>query len=206
MGHLAVVRVLCGDLDTTVDCVDKSGCSSLWAAASRGLLSVLEVLHEHGGDVNRPNSELCTPLLAASQHSNLDTVTYLLTHGAVSHINTPNKDGLTPIWVAAHAGNIPLIHLLHDHGADVNQTNKAGESPVWVACLRSKFHALTFLYDRGADIDAPNHNGCTPLWMAAKSGNFDIVRALHVLGCDLDRCDKVRPSFHIGVLIDIYIL
>ena len=55
------------------------------AAASKGDISSLESLHQQGGDFNLPDYDGRTPLHLACCEGHLETVRYLLQHGASVH-------------------------------------------------------------------------------------------------------------------------
>eukprot|EP00438_Fugacium_kawagutii_P001014 Skav231344 [mRNA] locus=scaffold1905:28861:30126:+ [translate_table: standard] len=79
--RIAVVKLL---LDSRANpyAVDSSGNSGLHYAAGYGRKELLEYLLKVGANVNQPNAEGLTPLAAATQNQQAETIQVLKAHGA----------------------------------------------------------------------------------------------------------------------------
>ena len=65
-------------------------------------------------DVNSLSSSGESALILAIQHTHLDAVRALLSHGA--NPNTPDSRGLTPIRAARVHNNYPILQALQHNG------------------------------------------------------------------------------------------
>jgi len=75
--------------------------------------SVLQLLLEHGADINVQNQAGQTPLLWASMNGALEVVRLLLEHGA--DVEAKDNDGKTALQVAAEEGHDKVVELLREH-------------------------------------------------------------------------------------------
>jgi ankyrin repeat protein len=110
------------------DAVDTMLDSALCRACSHWFNKCVELLVQHGADVNQAGNAFRTPLYYATEHDNSKAAMYLLEHGA-----DPNRAGdelaamrFTPLHFAAGHGDLPLIRLLASKGADVNASATDG--------------------------------------------------------------------------------
>ena len=156
-------------------CEDNSKARAFFDAAVNGDLETLKTLlgptidldARHG---NFPNDK--TALHAATEHGHIETMRFLLAHGADPEVDIP-LDGLTPLHVAAWMANYEAVRLLLDSGADVRRTfNIEGdEGPATFLVLKNAhlprsnieqkhFDIVNLLLDRGIDINTPkSHYG-----------------------------------------------
>jgi ankyrin repeat protein len=106
------------------------GLSYLHRAAQFGRNDIVDLLLQHGADVNdRAHNDLAnTPLLCAVIGHHIDTVRLLVTRGA--DVTLPNSAGATPLHKAAIAGDCPTLRLLLAHGARVDARNSGGQTPL----------------------------------------------------------------------------
>jgi ankyrin repeat protein len=93
--------------------------------------SIVKMLIEHGADVNAPNEQGCTPLLAAATRGNSDIVQLLVEKGA--QVDNAAGCGCTPFAHTCEAGHADCIQLLLDNGADMTKVNIAGNSSLHLA-------------------------------------------------------------------------
>lgn len=94
----------------------KNGQSSLVLCASRGDLEIMELLIQHGADVNLQDRYGLTALHWAARSGHTDIVELLLEKGAYPN---PREDyGFTPLHEAAENNHPDIIELLISAGAD----------------------------------------------------------------------------------------
>ncbi|MCJ1293470.1 hypothetical protein MMC34_005025 [Xylographa carneopallida] len=144
----------------------------LHVAATKGKLGCVKILLELGKvDVNIRDELGRTPLIAAAQGGDTDTVQYLLGQGADPTARTDANNELTKEYMTEYAGadaleiaaaqcNIAAVRLLLEHplhGSTRKRRYQIDAEPgVWVTPLAIKsaaggsFATLNFLLDRGA--------------------------------------------------------
>jgi ankyrin repeat protein len=80
-----------------------------WAAA-QGQLESMEFLLLHRVNINSTDSKGCTPVVIATQHKQLNSVIFLVKHGADMSISDCNGDNALH-W-SAYGGHLELAGLL----------------------------------------------------------------------------------------------
>lgn len=166
---------------------DRAGWTCLHYAAARGDTRVVEKMIENGADINSRTTRGETPLLLAAKHGALDTVGYLIRHGA----GLKARDGLngfTALHWAAKRYHPAVVRRLLDAGAQVDARNQRGQTPLWQAA-RQRWHGNSevahILVGADADIAAAANQGNTPLLMAARAGHTPVVGYLLTQGADI---------------------
>lgn len=172
----------------------EEGVRTLRDAAYRGHAKVIDVLLDHGVDVNGKdeNADGFTALTTAARDDRLQTIELLLKRGA--DVDARDKDGQTPLmWVASHE---VTARFLIDHGADIHAKDKRGASILHHALSQIPFGAeplVELVLARGADVNIPTADGETPLMTAASdSQSADAVAKL------LDKGAKVNAKNNRG--------
>ena len=191
----------------------------LFVASFNGSVEILSYLLDNGADMNAvSNTEghTITPLIAAVQSGNLESVKVLLKYGAdiegrgdfkyVSKdhpFHSVSFEGCTPLFVAAVNGNVEILSCLLDSGADLNAVaNTEGHTitPLIFAVQNGDLDRVKLLLQYGADtegrgdftVDAPGYLSvslkicCTPLLVAAVNGNVKILSSLLETGADIN--------------------
>lgn len=173
---------------------------------------VVKLLLERGADVNLPDEEGYTSLMAACSMSNPRIAKLLLDNGA--DINAVELTyGMNALQSACEAGDEKIVDLLLKHGANLNHVDKYGGNcleeaafygygsiveklrgkgltsdwPLHVACGLGDVERVKKLLAEGAKVDEPN-NGWknTPLHFAAGGGHVDVAKVLVEQGAKLD--------------------
>ena len=153
-------------------------------AAMHGNIGVVQLLLEHGVDVEAPwRSDTVLHIAAGRKHTAM--VQLLLDHNADVHARS--RRGLTALGIAAGMdGSEGIIQMLLDRGADIEDKSlNESETPLHTAARLGSLDNVRALIEKGADIDARNSNGETPLIRALRNKHLrdtDIVRLL------LDKC------------------
>ena len=159
----------------------------LFVASFNGSVEILSYLLDNGADMNAvSNTEghTITPLIAAVQSGNLESVKVLLKYGAdiegrgdfkyVSKdhpFHSVSFEGCTPLFVAAVNGNVEILSCLLDSGADLN------------AVANTEGHTIT------------------PLIFAVQNGDLDRVKLLLQYGADTEGRGDFTVDAPAGYLI-----
>ncbi len=124
-----------------------------------------------------------TPLHHAAGFGTLDSLTFLLDHGA--DVNAKNRRGSTPLFWALH--DEAKVRLLVARGAAVKIKQVEGRSPVYQAALLGNgYSVLRFLLENGGGPNVATLNGLTPLGGAALRGDVEAMRLLIDKGAAID--------------------
>jgi ankyrin repeat protein/mono/diheme cytochrome c family protein len=161
---------------------DAGGSTPLHHAAGYGPIGNLQLLINHGADVNAKNRRRSTPLHWAIQDE--AKVRLLLSKGA--DVNAVQAQGRTPLYLAAMLGNsFPTLSLLLAQGADPNLASANGQTPLMMAAQRGNREAVELLIKHKADVNARDGAGETALMFASTSGDARTVQLLIEQGADV---------------------
>ncbi|OUM59376.1 hypothetical protein PIROE2DRAFT_63812 [Piromyces sp. E2] len=196
-----------------IDKQDNCGKSALFVACEKGNFKVVQLLIEHGANVNNGNKNGYTPLMEASKNNYLNIVKYLVEKGA--NPNLTNKLGQSALLIAYNNNNFSIVRYLIDHGMDVRQLliqmiqlsefnnnelfnslidkgfdinikNNYGSSPLMKACETGNYREVQYLVENNADVNHQNDIKNTPLIYASERGNIDIVKYLVEHGANIN--------------------
>ena len=182
--------------------------TALRAASHQGSLDIVQLLLQHGADVNVINqygeTALCTATLqnqvpvvrallqhehepqllnralaSASFEGHADIARLLLQHGA--HVGWPDLQGRTPLQTAVQLGHAETTRVLLEYGADANARNSSSGRTLLhkVACTTTtNVRILQALLEYGADQRIRGRDGKTALELACEN---DRLSAIYVL-------------------------
>jgi len=154
------------------------------------MTNVLQMLLEHGADVNARDSRGDTPLLLALRKSPSAPpaiIELLIAKGA--DVNASGSDGKTPFLLAFDNAPPETIKLLIDKGANLNVRDRESYTPLIRALAPpvAPPEIVRLLIDKGADVNAHEGIGCTPLIMAVSfAAPPEIIKLLLDKGAGVD--------------------
>ena len=162
------------------------------AALCKRHLHIANLLYRHGAIVNVRSDDDFTPLFAASYHGDVDTMRWLLNHGADAN---GLCSGFLPLIDAAAIMNLDAVQVLLEYKADINLPNKEGKTPLyWILAHCSGEGKLVDMVRRllghGADPNICNNDHRTPLHEASSHGLLEAARLLLSHGAKVDEKDK----------------
>ncbi|XP_061581755.1 ankyrin repeat and SOCS box protein 12b [Cololabis saira] len=143
----------------------------LRTAAAHGHLRCLELLLEHGAEIDSLDVKAQTPLFTAVSGKHLDCVVALLAAGADPNGSPHNN--CSPVLTAAREGDVDVLRELLRFGAEVDVRPKVPEwaanatacrGPLYLAAVYGHLHCFKLLLLHGAN---PDYN-CTNEKMLAR--------------------------------------
>ncbi len=140
-GRTARVRELLARDRALVNTYAPDGFTPLGLAAFFGHREIVQLLLEHGADVNGAsrNATGYTALTAAATRADLPVLELLLEHGA--RVNHRYGPGFTPLHAAAGTGNLAVVRALVDKGAQPASQTDDGKTPRQIA-VEKGFHEI----------------------------------------------------------------
>ncbi|XP_025821128.1 LOW QUALITY PROTEIN: transient receptor potential cation channel subfamily A member 1-like [Panicum hallii] len=170
-----------GRLGQTVAAVKDHGAGALHIAAFPGRTALcaylVEELHQ---DVNAADDVGETPLVYAVRGDTVDTVQYLLDHGA-----NPDKP--------SDLGNCEIVKALLSKGADIHLFFGIGSTPLHMAAACKQYNAMKVLLDNHADCIKVANSVYTPLIAAFTAGSLECVKLLVKAGADVKGVGTITP-------------
>lgn len=161
----------------------EGGGSLLTLACSYNQDEIVELLVNHGANVNYINGEK-SPLIIAAQNNNYMLTRYLVGKGADA-----NRQ-ITALLYALELKHNHVAAVLLTSGANPNTEFYDGTSPLMIAALSGDLETVKTLFNytpRYININKQlPSNGFTALMMAAEYGHDDIVKYLISKGADIN--------------------
>ncbi|KAJ7117118.1 ankyrin repeat-containing domain protein [Mycena epipterygia] len=155
--------------------------SALQAGSYCGHLLLVQLLLDHGANVNLVQGYYGTALQAASRQGHEPVVHLLLVHGA--DVNTLGGDNGTALQAASYSGHGAVVQLLLNHGADVNITGETFGTALQAASFNGHEVVVWLLILHGANVNMPvtlnkKYITVTALQAASYGGHEVIVQFL----------------------------
>jgi ankyrin repeat protein len=161
------------------------GSTALHLAALHGRLKLIDLLIEHGAEINAVNSNgtdiLCGAVRANANYFDFaaaqpmsysdeaqlqaEVVQRVLAHGA--DVTAVGNEGATALHIAALEANLPALEVLIAAGAPINHADKDGFSALHFAAGTGAFELVNALLKAGADPNLRGSYGRQPLDMLA---------------------------------------
>lgn len=168
-----------------------SGSTPLHEASARGSVKVMQVLVDHGAEIEREDSAGQSPLILASALGKEEAVAFLLDKGA--HIQAEGPRHHSPLHSATCGGSTSTVRLLLDRGANPNWPSQYGHTPLYKAISYKHYEAAALLIKHGADIEATASARLTPLRHAIDRNSSEMVSMLLAAGAEVNGIPTTRP-------------
>jgi len=208
LGNVAEAARIFYNNDIDINSFDNHGYTPLHWASLEGNIEIMEILLNHGANVEIPTRN-GRPLLFSSawrifinkkrekkrlpikQEATLEPLFFLLKRGA--NVNVINANGCSLLHLAALNGEIEMMRVLLDKGAIIDSQDKDGKTPLFyaVGTTPSQLKTTRFLLDRGANVNFRDiEHGRTLLHHATINRAHKIIRLLRNAGADRELKDN----------------
>ncbi|KAK2142501.1 hypothetical protein LSH36_947g01017 [Paralvinella palmiformis] len=149
------------------------------------LSRIMEILLDHGADVNFQNEAGKTPLMLAAYEGQRDAVKELLARGA--KLEMRDRGGSTSLHWGVLCPNLNMIDDLLDSGADTLAVDYNGWSALMrIAAVGGNRHAAEKLLRHTQQlIDVRDKDGKTALMTSVVNGHMELVHLLLEKGADI---------------------
>ena len=165
-----------GRVNATYEKGEMSGLTLLLCAAVHGHERVVELLLQHGAEINLQSSDGATALMLAAGQGHERVVDLLIRRGV--ELNLQNSDGGTTLMAAASQGHERVVELLIRRGAELNLQNSKGGTALMYAASLNHTAVVRRLLRAGADVAARAENNMTALQAAKEKGHAECVRVI----------------------------
>ncbi|KAJ3903463.1 ankyrin repeat-containing domain protein, partial [Lentinula edodes] len=163
---------------------------TIFLAAQRGDLSLLQALFAQGAQATDRDSQNITALHWASINAHLHICRELLERGAEVDARGGDLDA-TPMQWAARNGYLYVVKLLLEWGADPTLKDGQGYNALHLITHSSAVMPLLYLLQqRKVDVDSVDLQGHTALMWAAYQGDAVSVDVLLKHGADVTTKDE----------------
>ena len=202
-----IVRQLLTNVDCDVNQRDRWS-TPLAKAAGAGLVSVVEVLLDHGADPEiqeGPSYASGTALNRAIDHGHVAVVKLLLQRGADPRaVDTYNR---TIVHSAAVNGQDEVLRALFEKptGVNINQKGTNGRTAMHDAAYFNYCETIKLLFENGARTDIHDGTNRSPLGVAKDMNNleaFELLRRLRNQEATHDNLDEHGPLRHTQSSLD----
>lgn len=157
--------------------------------ANRGHKKILELMLQHGLDINHPHNRFGASVAEFAIHKDsVEWLEYFFQKGVP--LNVLDDSGHSLLELAAGGGKLESLRYLLEKGAELEQASPAGGTAFRQASCNNQIAAMDLLWERGANIEIRDYLESTPLIGCAKGGNLEAVEWLLDHGADINANDK----------------
>ncbi|TGK33239.1 hypothetical protein EHQ12_18065 [Leptospira gomenensis] len=167
---------------------DEWGNSPLHIAVNENRIDIIDLLLEHGADINAKNREGYTPIykIPWKQKEGFGLFELLKDKGA--DLKSLTNSGISLTHYAALQENIPILEYLVQNGLELDLQSEHGETPLHWTVHYHCIESARYLLEQGAKINLQNRKGNTVLHEAALRDYDKLISLFLKFGAD--------PSIH----------
>ncbi|GMF91910.1 unnamed protein product [Aspergillus oryzae] len=166
------------------DHMDIDGRTPLSWAAQFGDNCLVNVLLDHGANLELQDNTGMSPLSWAVKNDQMSVISSLLKRG--SNPNSSDIEGRTSLFWAVLNRQEEAILLLLEQGANPNCKDESSQTPLSLAVRCEQEAAVVTLLKYGADPNMKDDNNASPLLWATTYSQQNLVRLLLANGADPD--------------------
>jgi ankyrin repeat protein len=145
-------------------------------ACSNGFNECIQILIDHGANINIKNSDGQRPMDVCE---NDDCIAILSKkQKELERMSARDKAGRTSLHRACATGQLEDSLILIKKGADLNAKDNASWTPLHEAALNGYLDIVKVLCEHGAQLNPTGYDGSTPLHEASENGHTSVVRYL----------------------------
>lgn len=179
--------------------LDENGFTPIMQASWHGQRECLQILLDHGAQIDSKNATGCTAAHFAAGQGHTECLELLISHDS-DVVDIKTKYGATPLLLAAKSGCIECVQLLLEAGADPNIQYRGNQTALLFAAGNGHYECIEELLKHNVFVDQPNSQLVTPLMRAVQQGHNTCVTLLIDSDADINRQDAIgRTAVHIAV-------
>ncbi|XP_062709236.1 uncharacterized protein LOC134288416 [Aedes albopictus] len=158
---------------------DSWGALAIHIAVSDRNKPFVEMLAQHGANINAQGFGGDTPLHYAAQKGDWEMIE-MLTIKYEANLNIRGDKGRTVLHIAASTSDLSIVKMMIEKfSCDINVKDQRGNTSLHYAVMHSTWEMVKMLIDEyNIDYNLANEDGQTLIHLAAQRGNIDIVKML----------------------------
>jgi len=161
---------------------DKGDSKLILAARANQPEIVMALVNEYNANVNNPNADHSSPLMASGMRGYEEIVKFLISKGANINQRTKNLD--SPLSLAVWKDHTSTAKILIQAGANVSGIDRFGDSMLHDASKNGNLELVKYFLTKAMNINHQNKEGFAPLHRAAAFNHPEIVQYLLDNGAD----------------------
>ncbi len=152
----------------------------------------LELLLDHGADIEAVDDEGTTVLIAAADSGDKQSLEMLLARGANIHAVSTTLG--TALSAAAYEGDEECLRVLLAHGGDPSQDCGERGTALQAAADAADLDCINMLLEAGVDVNKGDAKNGYPLQASASSGNTTCLQRLLDAGANVNAVSDAAGS------------
>ena len=193
--HTNVTKELLGHKSIDVNLESRGRQTALSLAAAAGQLDVVNLLLEHGAQIDHQDSFGYTALSQAGEYGHVPVVKCLMDCGADPNLR--DLYGGTALLRAIDQGKPVVVRTLIDRGAEYTFRDFRGRTVLHGAAINNRHHILRLMLEKNhrlLEVNVQGSAGETPLHDAARCGRIRCVEVLLAFGARVDILDNEQRT------------